>query len=158
MSEADTTMDEIMKAVTKLQSGDRIGGRSDMLALWEKHRSDGSAMQRCTLAHFLADTEDDVEEELRWDKLALQAATGHDDDRDRDPVDESFAGFLPSLHLNVGDAYRRMGCSDLAAAHAANGMARIGSLPQGGYGNVIRTGLTKLLMRLDGEDAARSSS
>lgn len=153
MNEPDTDMDEIMKAVAKLQSGDRIGGRSDMLDLWETHRSGGSAMQICTLAHFLADTEDNVQEELEWDKLALHAGTGHDDDRDRDPVDEALASFLPSLHLNVGDAYRRLGRNDLAAAHAANGMARIGNLPEGGYGDVIRSGLTRLVKRLDAEEA-----
>jgi hypothetical protein len=114
------------------------------MRLWTQYGVDGRPLQRCTIAHFLADTEQSVAQELEWDLLALEAATGCADSKDRDAVDEAVASFLPSLHLNVGDAYRRSGERDFALQHAVNGIARIGSLPEGGYGDIVRSGLTRL--------------
>lgn len=141
-------MGEIMQAVASLQGGNRDGAREELLRLWKHHGSDGSPLQRCTIAHFLADTEENVATELEWDLRALEVATGCADDKDRDAVDDAVVSFLPSLHLNVGDAYRRLGETELASRHAANGLARINSLPAGGYADMVRSGLARLRDRL----------
>ena len=53
-------MDEIMAAVAMLQRGEREDARGRLLHLWSRLGHDSTPLQRCTLAHFLADTEDDV--------------------------------------------------------------------------------------------------
>ncbi|CAM5283259.1 hypothetical protein ATER59S_00430 [Aquamicrobium terrae] len=106
-------------------------------------------MQRCTIAHFLADTEVDAAAELTWDLLALKCATGFDDDQDRDTIDPALASFLPSLHLNVGDAYRRLGERDRALKHVDKGLNWITRLHHDGYGSLVRMGLERLRARLE---------
>jgi hypothetical protein len=141
-------MDEIMRAVEMLQRGDRDIARNELLRLWRRWQERGSPLQRCTIAHFMADTEEDVAAELAWDLLALEAATGNRGEQDQDALDSSLANFLPSLHLNVGDAYRRLGDKDRASRHAANGLSRVGSLSDGGYADMVRLGLNRLRTRL----------
>ncbi|MBA2933137.1 hypothetical protein HZF05_03405 [Sphingomonas sp. CGMCC 1.13654] len=148
MNTPSTDMGEIMRAVAMVHGGDRDAARRDLLRLWNEKGEYGTPLQRCTIAHFLADTEDDAKDELAWDLLALEAATGSQGDEDLDPVDPSLAGFLPSLHLNVGDAYRRLGDPARASRHAAVGLARIAHLNHDGYGDMVRTGLNRLRDRL----------
>ncbi len=145
MDAPPANMDPIMQAVATLQNGDRAGARSALLRLWDEG---GSPLQRCTIAHFLADTEEDAAAELEWDLRALEAATGARDQEDRDAVEPALAGFLPSLHLNVGDAYRRMGQHEFAARHADNGIRRSAALGDDGYGDMVKGGLERLRARL----------
>ena len=141
MNNAPDPMPAITAAIARLHAGDRGGARADLLALWEKLEANGAPLHRCTLAHFLADTEKDVPAELMWDRRALLAATGADDGRDLDPVDPALKTFLPSLHLNAGDAYRRMGDLAEARRHAEAGLARAAVLPDDGYGATTKGGL-----------------
>ena len=46
---------EIFGAITILQ-GDKERGRARLLQLWEELAPQGTALQLCTLGHFLADT------------------------------------------------------------------------------------------------------
>lgn len=142
-------MREIMEAVAVLQAGDCASARPELLRLWGIWSDREAPLHRCTIAHFIADTEEEAAAELTWDLLSLEAATGFKDDQDREPVDPSLAGFLPSLHLNVGDAYRRLGDRDRASRHANNGLARAAALNDDGYGDMIRLGLNRLRARLD---------
>jgi len=136
-----------MRAVAMLQGGDHKSARIELLRLWRKWADQDAPLQRCTIAHFLADTEVDAAAELVWDLLALKCATGFDDDQDRDFIDAALASFLPSLHLNVGDAYRRLG--DRALQHVNNGLKWITCLDHDGYGNMVRMGLDRLHARLE---------
>jgi hypothetical protein len=154
MSQEPTDMAEIMEAITILHSGDRATARTALLRLWEELGERGTPTQRCTIAHFLADTEDKVEAELAWDLLALRAATGKEQDADHDALEPDLASFLPSLHLNVGDAYRRLGDLDRARAHARFGLGQSEAMPAGGYGDMVRTGLERLQTRLASADSA----
>lgn len=58
------------------------------------------------------------------------------------------AAFYPSLHLNLGDVYRRLGEWDLARAHLARGLDAVGALGDDGYGQLIKGGLDRLAQRL----------
>ncbi|MEH3046634.1 hypothetical protein [Sphingomonas adhaesiva] len=147
-------MDEIMQAVAKLQNGDRDEARNDLDRLWKQLGPSGAPLQRCTIAHFLADTEADLSRELEWDLLALEAATGSSEAQDRNAIDASVASFLPSLHLNVGDAYRRLGESRLALQHAILGLANLGALREDNYAAMVRSGLARLQARLSAGDGS----
>lgn len=153
MSHDRSDMGEILEAIATLQGGDRATGRSELLRLWNLLGDAGTPRQRCTMAHFLADSEDDVAAELAWDLIALEAATGTREVGDADALSPDLASFLPSLHLNVGDAYRRLGDHERALAHADLGLGRAAALPSDGYGDVIRAGLERLRTRLSGSAA-----
>jgi len=141
-------MEEVMAAVGILHGGDHERARSLLLALWEKLGESDNAVERCTVAHFLADTEAAVAEELRWDLRALAAATGGGLGEDRDPLAPGLDAFLPSLHLNVGDACRRAGDAGNAQLHAGFGLGRADALGEDGYGGTIRLGLERLRDRV----------
>lgn len=145
MTQNRDDMAAIMGAAATLQAGDRSAARAALLDLWSELGEQGTPMQRCTIAHFLADTEEEVSAELAWDLLALEAATGCDRQGDDDALSPELGSFLPSLHLNVGDAYRRLGDMNRARDHARFGLARAAALSSGGYGDMVRKGLDRLL-------------
>jgi hypothetical protein len=100
----------------------------------------------------MADVQDDVRDELLWDRRALEAADLVSDERAaaagvRSPV----AGFYPSLHLNVGECYRKLGDHDQARQHLAAGQA-VDLLADDGYGRMIGGGLQRLAERLANHD------
>lgn len=140
----DDDMAEVLTALGRLQAG-APDARSALMALWAS-APQASAVRRCTLAHFLADTETEVAAELAWDRIALEAATGNAAG-DGDAVTPELETFLPSLHLNLGDAFRRMGNPDLARFHALAGLQRAHALPADGYGGAVRAALERLLAR-----------
>lgn len=147
MTVTEPTMDEVMAAVAVTQSGDHSEGRRQLLRLWNEPGLINSPQQRCIVAHFLADTEKDVTAELAWDLLALESATG-EREGDGNPLLPILAGFLPSLHLNVGDAYRRAGDHGRAWTHVKAGLRWAEALPDDGYARMIKTGLDRLQARL----------
>ncbi|OXM73014.1 MULTISPECIES: hypothetical protein [Amycolatopsis] len=124
--------EELARAMT----AEPAEARRILLRLWEE----GPAVDRCAAAHFLADRQDSPEEELRWDLRALEVA------RAADPAE--VRGFFPSLHLNLGDVYRRLGDVRRAREHLAEAQAEIGTLADDGYGGMIRDGIARLAQRL----------
>jgi hypothetical protein len=138
-----TEWDLILDAVALSQTGERVGARSALDRCWSG-TDDADHAQRCVLAHYLADVQDTLDDEIGWDEVALQHH-GHVTDDDLVPVGiASAAGLAPSLHLNLGDGYLRRG--DLAAARAQvdAGRAAVGALGDDGYGAFIRQGLERL--------------
>src|SRR5215831_10122249 len=109
MSE-DPTMERISAAITILQSGDRELALRCFSEIWSDLAQATDAFHICVLAHYMADAQDDVHKELEWDLRALAAAQAVTDERAKQYHAElSIKSFFPSLHLNVGDAYFRIG-------------------------------------------------
>lgn len=97
----------------------------------------------------MADVQDDVHEELAWDLRALAAADLLTNERAaRGGVAGSVAGFYPSLHLNLGECYRKLGEVDRAREHLDRGRASVDALGNDGYGQMIKGGLDQLADRL----------
>ncbi|MFJ3927558.1 hypothetical protein [Streptomyces sp. NPDC090022] len=69
-------MTRIGQAVILLHAGDREEARNRLGAIWAEIGEDGAALHRCTLAHYMADAQDDPVDELAWDLRALTAAEG----------------------------------------------------------------------------------
>jgi hypothetical protein len=142
-------MDRIMAAVAALHAGDRVGARARFTALWEDIAVSSHPARRCIVAHYAADAQESLEQELAWDQRALAAA-------EEAPEAEIVAGgailsvrvFLPSLHLNLGDAYRRSGQLPLARDHAARAREASIVLPDDGYGATVRAAIERLSARL----------
>ena len=133
----------VTEAIGVALGGDRARGRELMGACWEA-TTDRDAAQRCVLAHYLADAQDDLHEEVAWDEAALVAFAGVAE-ADLDPVGIPSARALePSLRLNLGDGYRRQGRFEDAMEQVDAGDSVVHLLPDDGYGAMIRAGLTRL--------------
>ena len=148
----DTVMERISAAVAAYGSGDRDGARQQLAEIWAEIQT-GDPLHRCFLAHYMADLQDDVRDELRWDLRALAAADDVTEERAQ-AFARQFNGALdvralyPSLHLNLGDDYRRLGAAAQAREHLALAQQCMHVLPDDGYGRMIRGGIASLAQRL----------
>lgn len=150
MFEVEPTMVRIGEGLKLSQRGERDAARRVFAEIWSDIGEDsGDPLHRCTLAHAMADVQDDAAEELLWDLRALEAAGLISDERAAEAgVKGSVRAFYPSLHLNVGECYRKLGDPDLARAHAERGRAAAGELGKDSYGEMIRNELDRLAERL----------
>ncbi|MET7767133.1 hypothetical protein [Nocardia sp. NPDC005366] len=148
MTSTDATMNAITEAVALGRSGHRTAARTALGELWTSIGPLGDPLHRCTLAHYLADLQDDAAQALAWDIRAIDAADGLTDDRAR-RHDRSLdvRGFYPSLHLNLADNYRRLGSFDAARREIDTARTHLHTLGDDAYGTIIRSAL-------DGVEAA----
>ncbi|WP_239003966.1 hypothetical protein [Nocardia panacis] len=129
----------------------RLGGerpaaaRRALLTLWQELDNGGDPLQRCVIAHHLADLQDTAAQSLRWDQRALGAVFGPGV-----PLDEGMRGFLPALYLNLADSHRRIGEFELARMQLTIARGHLEVLAADAYGALIRT-------RLDRVEAALTS-
>jgi len=150
MTEPDAVMARIGEGIALRECGERVAARDLFEQVWsEIGGENGDPFHRCALAHSMADVQDDVHEELAWDLRALAATDLLTDERAaRGGVAGSVAGFYPSLHLNLGECYRKLGEVDRAREHLDRGRASIDDLGNDGYGQMIKDGLDQLADRL----------
>ncbi|MGW1838082.1 hypothetical protein [Streptomyces sp. NPDC002067] len=66
----------IGQAVILHRAGDREEARNRLAALWQEIGPAADPLHRCTLAHYLAATQDTPQARLAWDLTALEAAEG----------------------------------------------------------------------------------
>ena len=105
---------------------DRAAGRAQLAGLWAA-LPEGDHAGRCILAHYIADLQDDLGEEVHWDEVALANSQGVTD-TDLQALHPSFTvlGFVPSLQLNLADGYRRLGRFEDAATALSASIAQNG--------------------------------
>ena len=142
-----TDWNDALAAVAVAVGGDRVRGRELLMGCWnDTVESDHS--QRCVLAHYLADLQEDLDAEVMWDELAL-AAYQQTDALAFSPIGVASAeGFAPSLHLNLGDAYLRQGRVEDARSQLTAGLAGADALAGDGYAAMVRNGLAGLQQRV----------
>lgn len=150
MTEPDATMTRIGQGIELSQRGDRDAARYLFEEVWNDVGGEsGDPLHRCALAHSMADVQDDPREELAWDLRALAAAGLITDERAAEAgVTSPVRGFYPSLHLNLGECYRKLGDLDSAHEHLQRGRAAVDALGNDGYGQMIKRGLDSLAERL----------
>lgn len=68
------------------------------------------------------------------------------------------AGFYPSLHLNLADNFRRLGAFRAAAEHVEEAERHTSALPDGAYGDTIRTAVRDVGRAVAQRDTARRAS
>ncbi|MEV0609359.1 hypothetical protein AB0I61_23605 [Polymorphospora rubra] len=142
----DPTLLRIGEAVQINHGGDRETARLRLEEIWEEIGGEqGDPLHRCTLAHAMADAQDDVQQELLWDLRALAAAGLINEDRVAEAgVSLSVAGLYPSLHLNLSECYRKLGDLERAREHLKYAEETVGVLGDDPYGQLIRDGLKKV--------------
>ncbi|MFG2334416.1 hypothetical protein ACGFMM_33115 [Streptomyces sp. NPDC048604] len=142
-------MTRIGQATMLLHGGDREEARNRFGALWEELGADGDPLHRCTLAHYMADTQDDPDTELAWDLRALSAAQELSEERvARHDSAVALRSLYPSLHLNLAADYVKLRRPDAARAHLDRARAASEVLYDDGYGNGVRAAIGRLESRL----------
>ncbi|TDE60307.1 hypothetical protein E1295_00215 [Nonomuraea mesophila] len=155
----DPTMSRIGQGVELHHHQGRREAARDLFAqIWDDIGGEqGDPLHVCVLAHSMADVQDDVQEELLWDLRALAAVSQVTDERVAQAgVPFSVTGLYPSLHLNVGECYRRLGDLDRAREHLQQARDTIGALGDDEYARLIRGGLERLAEQLQGEPLPQS--
>lgn len=104
---------------------------------WHARRDDYDA---AIAAHFLARHQPTPEDTLRWNELAAEHAERVEDGR-ADTL-------LPSLYLNLGDAYAKAGQFVPALAAARRARECLDVLPHDGYRDFVTMGIDRLMERL----------
>ncbi|MFF3291396.1 hypothetical protein [Streptomyces sp. NPDC003023] len=145
----DVVMTRIGQAMMLLHGGDREEARNRFALLWSEIGEDGDALHRCTLAHCMADVQDDPADELAWDLRALAAADGPGGPRlARHQQDMAVRALYPSLHLNLAADYAGLRRPQEARAHLDRARAAAGALGDDGYANGVRAAIDRLERRL----------
>ncbi len=146
----DQTLIRIGQAVQLSYQGEREAARVLFAEIWDEIGGEqGDPLHVCTLAHAMADVQDDVHQEVVWDQRALAAADLLTDARlAQAGVTLSVAGLYPSLHLNLSECYRKLGDLDRAREQLQQAQATIGALGDDGYAQMIREGLQQVAERL----------
>ena len=96
--------------------------------------------EKFTAAHYVARHQKNITDKLQWDKEALKYALQMDDETVKDT--------LPSLYLNIGKCYEDLGDFENAKMNYEAAFSFADSLPDDGYGNMIRTGIRNGLERV----------
>ncbi len=133
--------------------GQRAAARDLFAQIWDEIGGErGDPLHVCVLAHSMADVQDDVHQELLWDQRALAAADLLTEARVAEAgVALPVAGLYPSLHLNLGECYRKLGDLGRAREHLQRAEAGIGALGDDEYGQLIKGGLDRLAQQLTSE-------
>lgn len=152
MEQQDETLQRIRESFRLYCRGDQTEARHQLAALWDELKSDGYAYQRCVLAHFIADTQHNRDDELAWDLEALQIADAAIEGG-TDPTVAAVEKFLPSLHMNLADAFRKRGDFPKARHHVELGMESGGSLGVDAYGQRIRAELLRIEAQIAENDS-----
>jgi hypothetical protein len=147
---ADTAAmaDDLLTRVTLAQALPGEQAARALAGLWEE-LDENALVARLAVAHALADRQSRPSEELRWDLQALAIA----DRLTEAELEQAGAHFpilalYPSLHLNAGDAFRKIGDLDNARAHARRGRAALHALGEDPYGGMLTEGLARLEARI----------
>ncbi len=149
LTEPDEVMLRVGRGIELGQAGERSAARMVFAELWDQIGDDGDPLHRCAVAHSFADVQDDPNDELVWDLRALQAAELITDDRAQAAgIASPVAAFYPSLHLNLGEVYRKIGNLDLARHHLEQGQAAVSTLGADLYDHVVKAGLDEFAQRL----------
>ncbi|MGP4001253.1 hypothetical protein, partial [Streptomyces sp. 8N706] len=147
----DAVMTRIGQAIMLHRAGDREEARNRFAELWEEIGDCGDPYHRCTLAHYMADTQDDPADELAWDVRALDAADSVGGPPaaagDAPPV---VRAFYPSLHLSLAADYVKLRRPDAARRELHRARDSAGVLGDDEYGDGVRAAIARLELRLNG--------
>ncbi len=97
-------------------------------------------LEKFTAAHYVARHQTTIADKLQWDKTALQHALNIDD--------PAIKATLPSLYLNIGKCYEDLDDRHNAKTNYETAFSFAASLPDDGYGQMIKAGIINGLNRV----------
>jgi hypothetical protein len=140
-------------AIAHAQSGGSVAAARTLEDCWDAASAVDDHALQCIIAHYLADLQRDVADELLWDQRALESHGRVAPGGFQALGVESAEHLLPSLHLNLGDDWLRAGDLVRAEYHLRQGTAARHVLNDDGYGQMIMRGLDGLADRLAQQSA-----
>jgi hypothetical protein len=147
----DDIMGRIGRGIELAHSDQRQQARELFATVWRELGDDGDALQRCALAHSMADVQDSPADELNWDLTALDAARSvSDTSLEQAGMVGSVADFYPSLYLNLADVHYRLGNYLDARAYLALAREHLTRLKPGDYAQMISAALDRVAARVSG--------
>lgn len=142
-------MDATMASIAQVQQVALRGGKEQatagLLALWDQIGAGGPPLHRVTVAHYLADLQDDPADELLWNERALAAAHEAQSKEEADAV----RPLLASLNFNTAQTLYRLGRRPGALRHLSKAEQSQAHLPHDGYGEMLRTEIAALHEQID---------
>ncbi|MGD9485459.1 hypothetical protein WDH52_19795 [Streptomyces sp. TRM70308] len=142
----------IGQVIMLLHGGDREEARNRFAALWSELAVGGDLFHQVTVAHYMADAQDDPAAELAWDLRALGAA------RALTETEVSWGGhaiavraLYPSLYLNLAADYLKLRDRSAARRELDRCQAVLGTLDDDAYGNGVRAAAARLETRLSAD-------
>ncbi|MER6715152.1 MULTISPECIES: hypothetical protein [unclassified Streptomyces] len=145
----DAVLTRIGQVVMLHHAGDREEARHRFLDLWAEIGEHGDPLHRCTLAHYLADTQDDPADELAWDLRALTAAEEITQDGPAGGAGAvAVRAFYPSLHMSLAADYAGLGDRDAARTHLRRARGAAAALTDDGYAAGVWAAIRRLESRL----------
>jgi|SRR5436190_7716632 len=107
------------------------------LQAWNEATND---FEKFTAAHYVARHQKSVMDKLKWDETALQFGLKIND--------EVVKGSYPSLYLNIAKCFEDLNDFDNAKKNYQLALSFVNLLPDNGYGNMIKGGITKGIERV----------
>jgi hypothetical protein len=107
--------------------------------------TDGLPLHRVTIAHYLADLQNDLAEELLWNERALAAADAAQSKEEADAV----RPLLASLNLNTAQTLYRLGRRSEALRHLSKAEQSQTHLHHDGYGEMLRIEIAAFRAKID---------
>lgn len=104
--------------------------RQLFLQAWADRQDDFEA---CIAAHYVARHQEDPQEALRWNQLALDHAEA--------AQHAEVEGFYASLYLNLGWSYEMLGQPAEACRYYDLALTRLEAVPAGPYREVVEGGI-----------------
>jgi tetratricopeptide (TPR) repeat protein len=124
----------VVKLCVEGMQAEAEGRLEDALGLflqaWAARQDDFDA---CIAAHYVARHQKKPEDTLHWNHLALEHAEAAGDER--------VQGFYPSLYLNMGWSYEKLGDPEEAGKYYELAAARLEDLPAGPYRDTVQEGI-----------------
>ncbi len=121
-----------MEGQGKLEEASKL-----FLKAWDEATND---FEKFTAAHYVARHQKSAADKLKWDVTALQWALKINDD--------TIKGTFPSLYLNVAKCYEDLNDPDNAKRNYELALSFTYLLPDDGYGNMIKGGITNGMKRV----------
>ncbi len=121
-----------MEGQGKLEEASKL-----FLKAWDEATND---FEKFTAAHYVARHQKSAADKLKWDETALQWALKINDD--------TIKGTFPSLYLNVAKCYEDLNDPDNAKRNYELALSFTNFLPDDGYGNMIKGGITNGMKRV----------
>jgi tetratricopeptide (TPR) repeat protein len=104
---------------------------------WEEATND---FEKFTAAHYVARHQKSVQDKLKWDEAALEFALKIND--------SSLKTSYPSLYLNIAKCYEELKDTGNARRNYQAALSYVDSLPDDGYGKMIRSGIKNGIERV----------
>ena len=121
-----------MEGQGKLEEASKL-----FLKAWDEATND---FEKFTAAHYVARHQKSAADKLKWDETALHWALKINDD--------TIKGTFPSLYLNVAKCYEDLYDPDNAKRNYELALSFTYLLPDDGYGNMIKGGITNGMKRI----------